>query len=480
VPDGSRIVRRVLTSILRGLVCLGALFAIVALNWWVLPINPTTAALAMLLLVLAAATKWGLAESIFTSMAGMLIFNFYFLPPIGTFTIADPQNWVALSAFLVTATTASQLSANARQRAEDALRRKAEIEKLYELSRVLLMDDGTDSVRHSVLRAGQVLQSGAITFFDAASNEVYGLEAAMQVSAGDMARVAETGEPLLSAGNSVVPVKMGTNVIGSLATDTGRLSAAVRDSVAGLLAINYERARALRRAAAAELARRNEEFKSSLLDGLAHDLKTPLTAIRTCVTRLIELPPRTEEVRQELLSIIDQESIRLQKTITEAVELARIESRALHLELQATSVAEIVELALGEVRDENRARYSVEAAADIHVMADGGLLRRALLQILENARKYSPPDSPIRIEVREEDESAVITVLDSGQGVPPDELDRIFEKFYRGQRRRDGTDGTGMGLAIARGIIEAHGGRIMAENRAGGGLAVVVTLPLIP
>ena len=122
----------------------------------------------------------------------------------------------------------------------------------------------------------------------------------------------------------------------------------------------------------------------------------------------------------------------------------------------------------------------MEAAADIHVMADGGLLRRALLQILENARKYSPPDSPIRIEVREEDESAVITVLDSGQGVPPDELDRIFEKFYRGQRRRDGTDGTGMGLAIARGIIEAHGGRIMAENRAGGGLAVVVTLPLIP
>ncbi len=146
------------------------------------------------------------------------------------------------------------------------------------------------------------------------------------ISQADLIRVAESGERRGSGDFSIVPVRLGAHVVGSLALHGARISPAVQDSVASLLAINYERVRALDRAAAAEVARRNEEFKSSLLDGLAHDLKTPLTAIRTCVTHLITMPPRTEEVRQELLSIIDQESVRLQQSITEAIELARVES----------------------------------------------------------------------------------------------------------------------------------------------------------
>ncbi|HVW83799.1 MAG TPA: DUF4118 domain-containing protein, partial [Bryobacteraceae bacterium] len=326
----------------RSLICLGALFAAVAVHRWLFPINATTAALYMLIVVLAAATRWGLAESILTSVAGVLSFNFFFLPPVGTFTIADPENWVALAAFLVTAVTASKLSANAKHRAEEALASRNEIAGLYELSRALLMDEGRDAVRHSVLQAGQILRMQEIAFFDAGGGQIYGTIPESKASAADLARVAETGEALAREGASVIPVRLGTRVIGSLAFGSSRLSATVRDSVASLLAINYERAHALDRAATAEAAKRNEEFKSSLLDGLAHDLKTPLTAIRTCITRLIAIPPRTEEVRQELLSIIDQESARLQASITEAIELARIESRELHLAPEVADMREMI------------------------------------------------------------------------------------------------------------------------------------------
>ena len=458
-------------------VCLGGLVAVVVVNRFIIPINSTTAALYMLLIVLGAATNWGLAESIFTSVGGMVLFNYFFLPPVGTLTISDPQNWVALFAFLATAVTASKLSSNAKNREADALGRRNEMARLYELSRSLLMDEGRDAVRHSIMQAAQILNVGAIAFFDIAVNQIYGSIEDALVSGADLAQVAETGEPLTRANASVIPVRLGAHIIGSLAFGTARLSLSVRESVAGLLAINYERANALNRAATAEIARRNEEFKSSLLDGLAHDLKTPLTAIRTCVTHLITVPPRTDELRQELLSIIDQESLRLQASITETIELARIESHKLHIVPELTDLASLVEFAIGEVRDEDTTRYSFQAPEGMPVYVDGDLLRRALTQLIENARKYSPAGSPIQIEAHAEDGIDVIRVLDRGPGISPDELERVFDKFYRGRRGRDKAEGTGMGLAIAKGIIEAHGGKIHAENRAGGGAAIVMTLP---
>jgi len=462
----------------RYLICLAALFALVAVTRDIIPINATTAALYMLLVVLAAATKWGLAESIFASVAGVLTFNFFFIPPLGAFTVADPQNWVALFAFLVTAITASKLSSNSKQRAEEALTRGNEIAKLYDLSRALLMEDGKDTVRNSVLRAAQILRIGEIAFFDAAVNQIYGTLGESRLSIGDMERVVETGEEFSRNGTVVTPVRMGAHTIGSLAIAEARLSRTVRDSVASLLAINYERSLALDRAAAAEIARRNEEFKSSLLDGLAHDLKTPLTAIRTCVTHLISAPPRTEEVRQELLSIVDQESIRLQISLTETIELARIESHELRLEPEQTGAAELIESALAEVRDEDRTRYSVTLMPPgMTVRADPALFRRALTQVLENARKYTPPNSPVEVRAVSKDDAATIAVLDRGPGVAAEDLSRIFAKFHRGRAMKDRVEGTGMGLAIVKSIVEAHGGSVRAENREGGGLAVIFSLP---
>ena len=259
----------------------------------------------------------------------------------------------------MTAVTVSQLSAKAKRRTEEAEAGRSEIGTLYELSRAMLMDEARDAVRVSVAKTGQILRLKHIAFYDLAANQLYGSIQDSGILQADLTQVAETGEARGSGDSCVIPVRLGTHIVGSLALDGTRLSQHTRDSIASLLAINYERVRALDRASAAEVAKRNEEFKSSLLDGLAHDLKTPLTAIRTCVTRLISIPPRTEEVRQELLSIIDQASERLQQSITEAIELARIESR-LHLDHQPTS-AELSSsrTAVADTRDEKiAARYS--------------------------------------------------------------------------------------------------------------------------
>jgi two-component system, OmpR family, sensor histidine kinase KdpD len=458
--------------------CTAAVAALIGICFILIPSNTATVALLMLLLVLGAATRWGLPEAIFTSVIGVMGFNFFFLPPILKFTIVDPENWVAFFAFLVTAITVSQLSSQAKRRTEEAETGRSEIGTLYELSRAMLMDEARDAVRVSVAKTGQILRLKHIAFYDLAANQLYGSIEASGISQADMIAVAESGEESGEGDHRVVPVRLGTHVVGSLALEGARLSQHTRDSIASLLAINYERVRALDRAAAAEVARRNEEFKSSLLDGLAHDLKTPLTAIRSCVTRLISIPPRTEEVRQELLSIIDQASERLQQSITEAIELARIESQELRLSREPASLAELAHAALAETRDENPSRYTIEIPPDLVLEIDSGLVRRALMQLLENARKYSPPDSPILIEGRIEEKQAIISVMDRGPGIGPDELDHVFEKFYRGRRNRTKTEGTGMGLAIAKGIIEAHGGRIRAQNRPGGGAAIIITLPL--
>lgn len=462
----------------RFLVCAGCVTGLTWISFSITHVNATTVALTMLLLVLGVAAKWGLAEAIFTSLLAMLAFNYFFLPPIGTFTIQDTQNWVALCAFLITAVIASQLSARAKRRAEEASARRNEIERLYSLSRAMLMDETTDVLRTALLAAGEIFGLSHIAFHDMNSGRAYGSTDVPYLTPPELARVAASGEPNIGRGFAVVPVRLGTRIIGSLGLQGADLSPAERDSMANLIAINFERAQALDRATEAEAARRGERLKTFLLDGIAHDLKTPLTAIKTCATTLLTIPPRTEDKRTELLSIINEETDRLQHTITEAIRLARIESGKISLDRHSVRISELVTRVLAKSGE--KGSYSVSVPEDTIISADSDLVEQALKQLIENARKYSSPAVPIEVTAKVLDGHVNIQVLDRGQGVSPSELERVFEKFYRGTRARNTVEGAGIGLAIAKGIIEAHGGRIWAENRPGGGSIFSLTLPLEP
>ena len=441
--------------------------------------NSTTVALMMLLVVLGVGTRWGLVEATFTSITAVLAFNYFFLPPIGTFTIADPQNWVALFAFLVTAITTSQLSTRAQRRAREALERKQESERLYTLSRAMLTDEGAD-IQFGLREAARIFNFEEIAFYDRSRDEIYALPATSAPLREQLLRVAESEEAGIEQTPdqqmTILPVRLGRSAIGSLGMRGGDVTPEVRDSIATLVAINQERIQALERAAAAEAARKNEQLKSTLLDGLAHDLNTPLSAIKTSVTTLLTHQFRTEASRQDLLAIIEEETDRLHRVISEALTLARVESEKVNLDRAPYEASDLIARAIrGSRADPERIRVHTPQSFTVEV--DAELFPLALKQLIENAARYSPTNQEIHIEARNDPPVASFSVRDHGAGIKSGERERIFERYHRGAAGRRTSEGTGMGLAIAKAIVESHGGRIWAENDPGGGARFTILIP---
>jgi len=350
-------------------------------------INPTTVALTFLLIVLFVATAWGSKPAVLASLLAVACFNFFFLPPYGTFTIADPHNWIAFFAFLVTAVTVGQLSSRARRRAEEANVARLEIERLY-----------------------------------------------------------------------------------------------------------HELQDTFERSSQAKALKQSERLKSALLDAVTHDLRTPLTAIKASVTTLLDDQLATkdardstrlgEEGRQEMLDVINEEADRLDHFIEGLMELARIEAGEMQLRRKWSSVDEIIMAAMKRAEPRTRA-HRIELWLDDEmpsVNVDERALVEVVYTLVDNAAKYSSPGSLIRVAAKAGADTTVnLIVEDQGPGIPPELRERVFDKFFRAMRDGDlgRPSGTGMGLAIAQGIAEAHGGRIWIEDGAGGrGTKFVVALPI--
>lgn len=474
----------ILNRILQFAVALATVVAITVFYRKILPVNATTVALTFLLAILIVSTIWGMAVSIAMSVAAMLAFNYFFLPPVGTLTIADPQNWVALLAFLVVSVLASQLATRARQRAADASARQRDIEKLYKFSQGLLESGNVMELLNRIpAQIVNIFEVGAAALFLAEKQKVYRSGPVIaQLDTEMLKSVMAREEPQIDIANSLcfIPVRLGVRPIGSLGTSGTVLPLQTLEAVATLLAIAMEHARAVEQLGQNEAARQGEQLRTALLDAVTHALRTPLTSIKASVTNLLSNPGLTDSQRNELLTIINEESDRLNRLVGDAAEMAQLDAGEVALKIEPHPIGQVITAALEHCRSSLGDRVvNVKIAERLPmVRVDVDRAREALVQLIENADQYSPPDQPITITAETNGNFVVTSVADRGPGVDDQEQPLVFEKFYRGRGQRYNVEGTGMGLPIAKAIIEAHGGTISLTSQLGHGSVFSFTLPI--
>jgi two-component system sensor histidine kinase KdpD len=457
---------------------IGAVALITVLYYEALHVNPTTVALSYLIAILLIATRWGIVEATTASILAVFCFNFFFLPPVGALTIADPQNWVAFVAFLATAIVASQLSGHARQREIDAAGRQRDLERLYALSRALLLSEGGVSVSGAIARhIAETFELETVGLYDrradtvswAGSVEWPAVEAKLREVAR---RTTSLRDP---AGLVLIAIQLGGAPIGSLAIMDVGLSDTVLHSIANLAAIGLERARSQEATARAEAAQQSGELRATVLDALAHEFKTPLTSMKAAAGDLLASTSASAR-DHELVAIIDEDLDRFQALVSDAVQMLRIDAGNFTVHLDRHNLADIVGTTLQKFERRLNGHHLLEQVPPgLTVDADRELLGLALRQLLDNALKYSPPTSTIEIQAR--DNGAVeLVVRNSGSTIPEREQGRVVERFYRGAQARH-ISGTGMGLAIVQQIARAHGGTLTISSSPDAGTALTLSLP---
>jgi two-component system sensor histidine kinase KdpD len=451
----------------------------------VLLVNQTTVALTLLLAILAVSAVWGMAVSVFMSVVAMLVFNYEFLPPVGTFTIADPQNWVALGAFLVTSIMGSQLSARIRRQADEAHSRRREIERLYKFSQKLLGEGNVIQLMNAIPNyIVESFEAGAAELFLPQKEKFYRSGyGASHLDEEKMKTAFLRDELTIEPQQSVyfVPVRLGVRAIGSLGISGARLSRQTLDAISGLVAIAIERARAVEQLSQTEAERQGERLKSALLDSVTHDFRTPLTSMKAAVTSLLDdgceqIAPQAHE----LLSIINEECDRLNHLVEEAAEMARLEAGEIELTYAPISIEEIIQGALALSKSSLGGReIQVKVAPNLPpVEADLGRAQDILVKLVDNANLYSPKEEPITITAELSGDYVTTSVADRGPGIDDLEQGMIFDKFYRGKDQRYLVRGTGMGLPIAKALVTAHKGTVGVTSQLGHGSVFSFSLPI--
>ncbi len=459
-----------------------AAITLVGYHWH--QINSATVALLFLLGVLGISASWGFREAIFMSVVAAAALDYFFLPPMFTFNIADPRNWIALFAFLTTAGAVSELSARARREAHTAIARRQDLERLYAFSQLLLSSDNPVELLNLIPRyivESFGIRSAAISLDN--RSDIYRSGPAIDgLEARDLQMVCVRGEPRFDAAHELafLPLRMGMRVVGGMGVSGSLLSRQTLEAIGSLVAISLERASAVEKLSRAEAARESEQLRSVLLDSVTHEFRSPLTAIKASVTSLLTSPIDSPEQRHELLTIINEESDRLNRLIGEAAEMAQLDAQKVEFRFESAPINCPVMDSLEELK-----QLFVHHPVDVRIpenlpnaRMDQAHIKEVLVHLLENAAKYSPAGAPIRITAEAKGETLTVSIADRGPGIDDFEQSLVFEKFYRGRNQRVQVHGTGMGLAICKAIIEAHGGRLGVTSQLGHGSVFYFSLPV--
>lgn len=445
------------------------------------PVNPTTVGFTMLVAVLLTSAYWGFRVAVVLSVVASAALNFFFFPPFGTFTIADPQNWISLFAFLTTALVASNLSERARREAESAKQQRRNVEHLYALSQQLLTVENVAALMNAI--PGFVSESFGLdgaALITPAKPTIYRSDPSLSFDSGALKAAMARGELTTAEHEMYVPVRVGVRNVGALALIGNPVHRKTAEAIGSLVGTAIERTRAVEELTASQAARENERLRSALLDSVTHEFRTPLTSIKASVTGLIASPELDDVQRGELLSIIDEEADRLNRLIGEAAEMAQLDAQAVSLDRHPVQITEIIATVLAEIGDHlQQHSIQMQVPHDLpSVEADFERIGEVLMHLVQNAAKYSPAGTSIRISAELEDGYVVTSVADRGPGIDSLEQTLIFDKFYRGNRERYAAPGTGMGLAIAKALIEAHQGKIGVISQLGSGSVFWFSLPV--
>jgi two-component system sensor histidine kinase KdpD len=408
--------------------------------------------------VLIVSAGWGVWFGVATAVGSALAFNFFHIPPVGTFSIRDSENWVALAAFVVAAVLASYAAEVIRARAADAVKRREEADLLAELAGLLL--------RSPRLQDG--LASGAHRL-----SEVLGLS-----SAAVELRSVESDERRLAFPLREGPRRLGTLLVPASAPEEllRRLQERIVPGLETVLGAALERDRLQQEVLETEALRRSDEVKTAILRAASHDLRSPLTAI-AAATEALDSDARTGAERAELVAVLGEETQRLGRLIDNLLDLSRLQAGAAEPHRRACAPEELLEAALDDLRAPAGAvRLALDPDLPL-VAVDPAQVQRALANVLENALRHAD-GHPVSVRARTVGDRLMVQVIDRGPGIPPAQLERVFEAFFSG-RGRDGAGGSGLGLAIARGFVQGNGGRIWAESLPGQGTTIVIELPVL-
>jgi two-component system sensor histidine kinase KdpD len=462
-------------------------------------LSPANLVMIYLLAVVLAATRLGLKPAIMTAFLSVLAFDFFFVPPRFTFSVYDTEYLITFAALFTVGVVISTLVAKSSERAETIREREVQTTSLYYLSRDLAAAPNITAILDAAIRnfgesfnanLAILLPEGERLEIKAASRELH-LDI-KELAVADWAfrnrKAAGRGtETLGSAALLYLPLQTSTSVLGvmgvKLAEDAAYAYPQNRrllDAFTSQVTLAIERVKLGKQAEQAQILQARETLERALLSSVSHDLRTPLVSIIGALDTLREnVHTLVDKARRELLDTACEEAERLNRFVGNLLDMTRLEAGALTLKEELSDIQDLVGCALAALEQRIGARkIEVQLPANLPlVRMDMALMTQVLVNLLDNALKYSLPESDIRIAARMDNGRLTLEVSDRGPGVPESDLKRVFDKFYR-IPVPEGAGGTGLGLSICKGIVEAHGGKIRAENRAGGGLRVIVTLPV--